>query len=233
MSNPLLTLKNIGVTYKSGLPIFKQRTVHQALKDISFELYHGDSLGVIGRNGVGKSTLLKVLNSTIKADSGTFINHGYTTALLTLNAGFDGNVSGRNNAILNGMLLGLSKKEITEKLPEIIEFSELDKFIDEPVKNYSSGMKQRLGFAIATHVKSDILLIDEILSVGDVVFKEKSKKVMEEKLLSGDTVVLVSHSAGTIKSLCNKTVWIENGVVQKFGDTIEVLKEYNAYLKTD
>ncbi|MDI4652856.1 MULTISPECIES: ABC transporter ATP-binding protein [Pseudoalteromonas] len=228
MSQPVITLENIGVTYKSGIPIFKQRSVHQALKDISFELCHGDSLGVIGRNGVGKSTLLKLLNGTIQPDQGTIINHGFTTTLLTLSLGFDGNVTGRDNAILSGMLMGLSKNEVKSKLDEIIEFSELGKFIDEPVKNYSTGMKQRLGFAIAIHVKTDVLLIDETLSVGDARFKKKSKKVMEDKLLSGDTIVLVSHSPGTIKKLCNKAVWIEEGVVQMTGTPAEVLKEYEA-----
>ncbi|WP_448546864.1 ABC transporter ATP-binding protein [Thalassotalea fusca] len=228
MSQPVITLENVGVTYKSGIPIFKQRLVHQALKDISFELCHGDSLGVIGKNGVGKSTLLKLLNGTIQPDQGTIINHGFSTTLLTLSLGFDGSVSGRDNTFLSGMLMGLSKNEVKSKLNEIIEFSELGKFIDEPVKNYSTGMKQRLGFAIAIHVKTDILLIDETLSVGDASFKKKSKKVMEDKLLSGDTIVLVSHSPGTIKKLCNKAVWIEEGVVQMTGTPAEVLKEYEA-----
>ncbi len=229
-NDAVLTLENVGVTYKSGLPIFRQRSVHEALKDISFELNHGDSLGIIGRNGVGKSTLLRILNGIIKPDKGKIINHGYNTALLSLTVGYDNNVSGRNNAILSGMLMGKTKEEMIASMPDIIEFSELEEFIDHPVKNYSTGMKQRLGFAVATQVKTDVLLIDEILAVGDARFKKKSEAVMRKKILSGDTVVLVSHNAKTITSLCNKAVWIENGVVREQGDPDKVIKVYEEYI---
>jgi lipopolysaccharide transport system ATP-binding protein len=226
----MLTLKNVGVTYTSGLPIFGRRTQHTVLKDISFELNHGDSLGIIGRNGVGKSTLLKLLNGIIKPNQGEIINHGYRTSLLSLTVGYDNNVSGRDNAILSGMLMGRSKAHMLRKMPDIIEFSELEEFIDQPVKNYSTGMKQRLGFAVAMQVQTDILLIDEILSVGDARFRKRSESVMKSKLLSGDTVVLVSHGAATISSLCNKAIWIENGIVQEQGDAEEVIKRYEQYV---
>lgn len=230
MNKSVLTLKNVSVTYKTGIPLFKQRNVHQALQDISFELHQGDSLGIIGRNGVGKSTLLRVLNGIIKPDTGKIINHGFNTTLLSLKVGYDQNVSGRNNAILSGMLMGRCQADMLAAMPDIIEFSELGDFIDQPVKNYSTGMKQRLGFAVATQVETDILLIDEILSVGDARFKKKSKAVMRQKILSGDTVVLVSHNAKTISSLCNKAVWIENGVIQQSGDPVEVVNSYEKYI---
>ncbi|EDL53900.1 predicted ABC-type polysaccharide/polyol phosphate export system, ATP-binding protein [Vibrio mediterranei AK1] len=230
MSKPVITLENIAVTYKSGIPLFKQTNVHTALKDISFELHEGDSLGIIGRNGVGKSTLLNLLNGIIKPDKGRMINHGYRTALLSLSVGYDNNVSGYNNAIMSGMLLGRSRKEMISLMPEIIEFSELGNFIYQPVKNYSTGMKQRLGFSVATQIDTDVLLIDEILGVGDARFKKKSTEVMKKKILSGDTVVLVSHSAATIKKLCNKAVWIEKGVVKASGDPVKVVSEYEKYI---
>ncbi|GAL37530.1 Teichoic acid export ATP-binding protein TagH [Vibrio maritimus] len=230
MSKPVITLENIAVTYKSGIPLFKQTSVHTALKEISFELHEGDSLGIIGRNGVGKSTLLNLLNGIIKPDKGRIVNHGYRTALLSLSVGYDNNVSGYNNAIMSGMLLGRSKKEMIALMPEIIEFSELGDFIYQPVKNYSTGMKQRLGFSVATQIETDVLLIDEILGVGDARFKKKSTEVMKKKILSGDTVVLVSHNAGTIKELCNKAVWIEKGVVKASGEPGKVVSEYEKYI---
>ena len=230
MNEIVLSLNHVGVVYSSGLPIFRQRSVHEALTDISFDLHHGDSLGIIGRNGVGKSTLLRVLNGIIVPDRGQFINYGFNTALLSLTVGFDQNVSGRHNAIFSGMLMGRSRREMMELMPAIIEFAELDEYIDEPVKNYSTGMKQRLGFALATQVKTDVLLIDEILSVGDARFRRKSEAVMRDKLLSGDTIVLVSHSAETIRALCSKVLWIEQGVVQAAGDPAEVIREYQAVM---
>jgi lipopolysaccharide transport system ATP-binding protein len=230
MSKPVITLENVAVTYKSGIPLFKQTNIHSALKDISFELHEGDSLGIIGRNGVGKSTLLNLLNGIIKPDKGKIINHGYRTALLSLSVGYDNNVSGYHNAIMSGMLLGRSKKEMLSLMPEIIEFSELGDFIYQPVKNYSTGMKQRLGFSVATNIDTDVLLIDEILGVGDARFKKKSTSVMKKKILSGDTVVLVSHNAGTIKELCNKAVWIEQGIVKAYGEPGKVVSEYEEYI---
>lgn len=221
-----ISLQNVGVTYHSGLPLFGQRTIHEALKDISFNIFHGESIGVIGRNGAGKSTLLRLLNGIIKPDRGTLINHNVRTTLLSLTVGYDQNVSGRNNAILQGMLLGLTESEVRSHLDEIVEFSELGSFIDQPVKNYSTGMKQRLGFAVAIHVKTDVLLIDEILSVGDASFKKKSEKVMREKMKSGDTIVLVSHHGSTVRELCDRAVWIDKGLVAAYGSAADVVAAY-------
>lgn len=223
---PAITLENVRVTYKSGIPLTRKSSEYTALRDISFEIYEGDSLGVIGRNGAGKSTLLKLLNGVISPDSGRVINHGHATALLSLTVGYDQNLTGRQNAVISGMMMGLDKKYIVSKLNEINAFSELGDFYDQPVKNYSTGMKQRLGFAVAIHLKADILLVDEILAVGDTRFRKKSEAVMQEKITSGDTVILVSHSARTIRRLCNRAVWIEDGVVRASGTTAKVVSAY-------
>ncbi|WP_444897718.1 ABC transporter ATP-binding protein [Microbulbifer sp. EKSA008] len=221
-----ISLKNVRVTYRSGIPFTRATSVYSPLKDISFELYEGDSLGVIGRNGAGKSTLLRLLNGIIKPDSGEVVNHGHRTALLSLTVGYDQHLSGRQNAVISGMMMGLKKQHIVSKLNEIDEFSELGIFFDQPIKNYSTGMKQRLGMAVAIHLKTDVLLIDEILAVGDSRFRKKSEAVMREKITSGDTIVLVSHSSETVKRLCNKALWIENGVVARYGDSKTVVAAY-------
>ncbi|WP_444900545.1 ABC transporter ATP-binding protein [Microbulbifer sp. VAAC004] len=223
---PAISLKNVRVTYRSGIPFTRETSVYSPLKDISFELNQGDSLGVLGRNGAGKSTLLRLLNGIIKPDYGEVINHGHRTALLSLTVGYDQNLSGRQNAVISGMMMGLKKRFIVSKLDEINEFAELGNFFDQPVKNYSTGMKQRLGMAVAIHLKADILLVDEILAVGDSKFRIKSEAIMRDKITSGDTVVLVSHSAETIKRLCNKAIWIENGVVAQYGDSKGVVACY-------
>ncbi|MFD1217805.1 MULTISPECIES: ABC transporter ATP-binding protein [Microbulbifer] len=225
-SKTVISLKDVRVTYRSGIPFTRAISTHTPLNGISFDLKEGDSLGVIGRNGAGKSTLLRLLNGIIKPDGGEIINYGYHTTLLSLTVGYDQNLTGRQNAVISGMMMGLEKKHIVSKLDEIKEFSELGSFFDQPIKNYSSGMKQRLGFGVAIHLKSDVLLIDEILAVGDTKFKKKSEAVMIEKIQSGDTVVLVSHSPSTVKRLCNKAVWIENGKVAKYGESIEVVDAY-------
>lgn len=226
----VISLKNASVSYSSGLAMFKPKSINHVLKGITFDICEGDSVGVIGRNGVGKSTLLNLLNGIIRPNSGEVINYGYTTTLLSLNISYDLNVSGYHNAIISGMLLGKTKKEMIALMPAIIEYSELEGFINQPIKNYSTGMKQRLGFAVAIHIKSDVLLIDEILGVGDARFMQKSKNTMKNKILSGDTVVLVSHQAQTIKALCNKAVWIEDGVVREIGDADKVIDEYERFM---
>ncbi|WP_105103983.1 ABC transporter ATP-binding protein [Microbulbifer pacificus] len=225
-SKTVISLKDVRVTYRSGIPFTRATTTHTPLNGVSFDLKEGDSLGVIGRNGAGKSTLLRLLNGIIKPDAGEMINYGYHTTLLSLTVGYDQNLTGRQNAVISGMMMGLKKKHIVSKLDEIKEFSELGNFFDQPIKNYSSGMKQRLGFGVAIHLKSDILLIDEILAVGDTKFKKKSEAIMKDKIQSGDTVVLVSHSSSTVKRLCNKAVWIENGKVAKYGDSADVVDAY-------
>ena len=223
-----ISLENVVLTYKSGVPFTRKRNICEVLKGISFDIYHGETLGIIGRNGSGKSTLLQLLNGTLLPDQGRITYLEVTTSLLSLTVGFDQNVSGRHNAILQGMLLGRTKKEMLDFMDEIIAFSELEKFIDEPVKNYSSGMKQRLGFAVAMNARTDVLLIDEIFSVGDQVFRRKSREVMEQKMQSGDTMVLVSHNVEDIKNLCQRVIWLDEGIVRMEGAPVDVIPHFNA-----
>ncbi|NMQ18934.1 ABC transporter ATP-binding protein [Candidatus Competibacter phosphatis] len=202
-----------------------------ALRDVSFDLHHGESLGVIGRNGAGKSTLLQLLAGILRPDQGTLINHGVRATLLSLQIGFVPYLSGRQNAILSGMLLGLAKQEVEEKMADIRAFSELGDFFDQPINAYSSGMKARLGFSVAFQLNPDVLLIDEVLGVGDAEFKAKSSQIMREKIRSDKTIVLVSHSPGTIRQLCDRAVWIDNGATRAEGETTEVLDRYEQFLK--
>ena len=227
----VISLESVGVCFRSRRSFFRFKHF-DALKDVSFDLHTGDALGVIGRNGVGKSTLLRVIAGIISPDRGKVINRGVSTALLSLQTGFDPEVTGRRNAILSGMLLGFSKREMHEKLDRIVDFSELGSYIDEPVKTYSAGMRARLGFSIAVQMKPDVLLIDEILGVGDTEFRKKSEQALQAKIVSEQTVVLVSHNAAEIKRLCNRAVWIENGVTMKEGKSADVIGAYEAYLKT-
>ena len=199
-----------------------------ALKDINFTVNHGEVFGVIGKNGAGKSTLLRLIGGIYHPTSGTVRVDGSVASLLSLGAGFQPELSGEENIMLNGLLLGLPKRLILSKMEEIVSFSELGEFIQFPVKAYSSGMVARLGFAVATHLRSDILLIDEILGVGDKDFKAKSKEKIKELITSGGTVVLVSHSLNEIKSFCKNVLWIEKGQQKMLGSAEEVVAAYEA-----
>ncbi len=225
---PVLSLRNAGSFYKRKRGVFGEP--FWAFKDISFDLYHGETLGIIGRNGVGKSTLLRMMAGITKPNKGTFVNYGYQVSLLSLQLGFIYYLTGRENALLSGMFMGLRKKEIKAKMDAILEFSELGDFIDQPIATYSSGMIARLGFSVAFQVDPDILLIDEVLGVGDAEFSQKSAQVMQEKIRSNKTIVFVSHNAALIQQLCNRVVWIEEGVNRVEGDPISVLKEYHQFL---
>jgi len=230
-NNMVISLRNVAFHFWLKKSLFRKERF-AALKDISFDLFHGESLGIIGRNGAGKTTLLRLLGGIIRPDKGTLINNGVKTSLLSLQVGFDPQLSGLYNAILSGMLLGFTKKEIEDKLYDIVKFAELEEFIDQPVRTYSSGMRARLGFSIAFHLDPDVLLIDEVLAVGDADFKKKSLAVMKEKIQSNKTIVLVSHSSGTIRQLCNRAVWIEEGITRAEGDTEDVLHVYEEFLRT-
>lgn len=227
---PLLSLRNVGAYYWQQKNYFRKQR-YWALKDVSFDLHHGECLGVIGRNGAGKSTLLKLLTGIIKPDKGELHNNGAQAALLSLQIGFVPYLTGRENAFLSGMLLGMPKAAIAERLDNIMAFSELDEFFDQPINTYSSGMKARLGFSVAFQMDPDILLIDEVLGVGDAEFNAKSSRVLREKIRTNKTVVLVSHSTHTIKDLCHRAVWIEDGITQLEGETADVLKAYEHFLK--
>ena len=226
---PVITVQNVGVRYGYRGSLFRNDVV-EALRDVSFTLYQGDSLGIIGRNGAGKSTLLRLLGGIILPDSGRVINNNVRTSLLALQVGFDPELSGRANALLSGMLLGFRYEDVKANLDKIIAFSELGEFIDKPVKTYSVGMRGRLGFSIALEMNPDVILIDEVLGVGDKEFRKKSMAVMKKKLLSDQTVVLVSHSGQMVKKFCNRVIWIEDGVSKMEGNPNEVVDAYERYL---
>ncbi len=202
-----------------------------ALRGVSFQVEKGDKLGIVGLNGAGKSTLLKLISGVMKPTEGKIEMSGSLVPLLELGAGFDPDYTGRENIFLNGALLGYSKDFIESKFDDILEFSELESFIDVPVKNYSSGMVARLGFSIATIIEPQILILDEILSVGDAKFKEKSEKRMKSFLNKEVTVLFVSHSTEQVRSLCNKAIWIEKGKLIMQGSVDEVCDKYMESIK--
>ncbi len=199
----------------------------KALQDVNFEVYKGEVVGLVGLNGAGKSTLFKIIAGVLKPTTGTVIKHGSVAPLIELGAGFNGELSGIENIYLNGLLLGYSKKFIKEKMDEIIAFADIGDFIYNPVNNYSSGMKARLGFAIATVVQPDILIVDEVLSVGDYKFREKCEARINEMIKGGTTVLIVSHSDSLIKKICTKVVWLEKGQVKEIGNPKEILAKYS------
>lgn len=197
-----------------------------ALKDVSFSLPSGMTLGLIGENGSGKSTLLKIIAKILHQDAGEVTVNGKLSTLLELGAGFHPELSGRENIYLNGSILGLSKREIDGKYAQIVAFSELEKFIDMPVKNYSSGMYVRLGFAVAINVEPDMLLIDEILAVGDEAFQRKCSDKIYDFKNSGKTIVVVSHSLESVRNLCDKVIWLDHGIIKGEGQAREVVDQY-------
>lgn len=197
-----------------------------ALKNVSLSVKKGEVLGLIGRNGAGKSTLLKVISGIYKPTKGTVLCHGNVVPMLELGSGFDFDLTGRENIFLNGAVLGFSEKFLKSKLDEIIEFSELGQFIDVPIRTYSSGMLARLAFSIATMVDPEILIVDEILSVGDESFQAKSRARMMELMGGGTTVLFVSHSLDQIREMCDRVAWLEQGQIKMIGPTKEVCDNY-------
>ena len=197
-----------------------------ALEDVSFSVEKGDVLGIIGSNGAGKSTLLKIFSGILVPTTGKVAVCGNVAPLLELGSGFDFDLTARENVFLNGAVLGYSKQNIIDCYEEVVDFSELKDFMDTPIRNFSSGMTMRLAFSIATIVKPDILIVDEILSVGDAHFQQKSMNRMKELMDGGVTVLLVSHSIKQIREMCTKVVWLEHGRLQMFGATEEVCNEY-------
>lgn len=198
-----------------------------ALNDISFTVEKGDRVGILGFNGAGKSTLLKVIAGVLKPTKGSVKVNGVIAPMLELGAGFDMNYSGKENIYLYGATMGYSRKFIEEKYNEIVEFSELKEFIDVPVKNYSSGMRARLGFAIATAVEPEILILDEVLSVGDAKFRQKSENKIRSMFDKGITVLFVSHSTQQVLNICNKAIILEKGKIVAQGDAEEICEKYN------
>ena len=199
-----------------------------ALKNVSFEVERGEVVGIIGHNGAGKSTLLKVISGILKPTGGSLEVHGNVVPMLELGSGFDHDLTGRENIFLNGSILGYSEKYLKEKYEQIVEFSELGKFIDVPIRNYSSGMLMRLAFSIATVVQPEILIVEEILAVGDAAFQEKSKTRMLELMGGGTTVLFVSHSLEQIREMCDRVIWLEHGQIKAIGATKEICDAYEA-----
>lgn len=224
----LLRLDGVGVSYakRSG---FFSRVEHWAIRDVTFSVYQGETIGIIGRNGVGKTTLLRLLASIISPDRGRIMRRpGLRTVLLSLQAGFIPTLTGRQNAVISGVTLGIPRHVTEQFMERIIEFSELGEFIDQPVAMYSAGMRARLGFSVAMHVDPDVLLIDEVISVGDENFRKKSSAVIQQRVDSNETTVLVTHNKQLATSLCSRLIWIEKGCVCMAGGPTEVADAYQA-----
>lgn len=240
--NVMIEVKDVGMRFNLGIEknfslkqgfidIFRKKEKKPefwALKNVSFKVNQGEVIGFIGSNGAGKSTLLKVIAGVMKPTEGNVLVGGNICPMIELGAGFDPQLTARENIYLNGSVLGYSKELIDQKFDEIVEFSELKDFLDVPVQNFSSGMVARLAFSIATIVDPEILIVDEILAVGDMAFQAKSEKKMMEMIKGGTTVLYVSHALGNIKKLCDKVVWIEKGIVQSHGG-LEVCDEYEKF----
>ena len=215
-------------TLKERLIFWKNTKVgyHEVLKGIDLKIKQGETVALIGVNGSGKSTLLKLMTKIIYPTKGTITTNGKLTSLLELGAGFHQDFTGRENIYFNASIFGLTKKEINNRINEIIEFSELGDFIDNPIRTYSSGMYMRLAFSVAINVDADILLIDEILAVGDQHFQDKCYAKLEELKRSGKTIVIVSHSLSSVKKLCDRAVWLYKGEIREDGNTADVIEKY-------
>jgi len=227
MKPPALVMTDVCLDFQRGRNVRQQR--FRALKDVSFTLRHGEKMGIVGRNGAGKSTLLRVMAGVLRPDSGKVErNHG-RCQLLTLGLGFLGHLSGRQNAILNGLLMGFERREIDARLDEIREFSELGDFFEQPIETYSSGMRSRLAFSTAIQLEPDVLLLDEVLSVGDGHFRVKSKEAIQRRLQSDATIVLVSHDERILNEICDRILWLDEGRSVADGPPADILP---AYVKT-
>ena len=232
---------NLGIEKNFSLKLFfinmfklkkekKEKKEFWALRDVNIEVKKGEVVGFVGSNGAGKSTLLKIVAGVMKPTKGTVEKYGNICPMIELGAGFDMDLTARENIFLNGAILGYSKEFITEKFDEIVDFSELRDFLDVPVRNFSSGMVARLAFSIATVVDPEILIVDEILSVGDIAFQQKSETKMRSMIEGGTTVLFVSHSLAQIENLCDRVVWLENGTVKKIGEPKQICEEYKQYV---
>jgi teichoic acid transport system ATP-binding protein len=237
-------VEDVSVTYRTSLekrPTLRttlmrfgrrERIVREveAVKDVSFEVRHGSVLGVVGANGAGKSTLLRAIAGILPPTRGRVTVHGQVSTLLALGVGFNKDLTGRENVTLGGLAAGLRREQLEEKYDEIVEFAELEEFMDMPMRTYSSGMYGRLAFSVAVNMEPDILLIDEALSVGDARFRRKSFEKMRELCRQARTIVLVSHSMGSIEELCDSAVWMHKGELRKWGEPEEVIHAYTEFL---
>ena len=239
-----VSVRDLKLTYKTNVtkkPNFKEALLHlgrgektaitvEALKGVSFDVYRGTILGVIGANGAGKSTLMKAIAGLLPPTEGEIELRGKVSAMLALGVGFNPNLSGRENVVLGGLAAGLTRSEIDENFNKVVDFAELHDHIEMPMRTYSAGMASRLGFAVATTINPEILLIDEALSTGDASFKEKSSARIENLAQQAKTLIVVSHALGTIKELCNEAIWLDHGVLIKRGKPAEVIAAYTEFL---
>lgn len=239
---PAITLNNVSISYSSMQKTSIKRMLKrgnrpkkqsfEAVKNATFEIPKGQIVGITGKNGSGKSTLLRAVAGIFSANEGTIDLHGNSVSLLAIGVGFQKALSGRENILLSGLLLGFSEEEIRKQMPRIIRFSELGDFIDKPVRTYSSGMYSKLAFSITAVLETDIMLIDEVLSVGDRHFKKKSYNRMKKMIANRKhTVLIVSHSDSALRSLCDTVIWMNDGVIEMIGDADEVLDAYEAYME--
>ncbi len=242
MSEVAIEVKNLCIDYRplKNISIVKtlfhkkddKEKAFRAVKNVSFEVEKGEILGIVGKNGSGKSTMLRALAGIFRPDEGSIDLKGNSISLLSIGVGFNNEMSGRENIIISGMLLGFSKEQIEERMDSIIEFAEIGEFIDMPVKTYSSGMYSKLAFAITANLETDIILVDEVLSVGDERFKKKSLNKMKELILDKNrTVVIVSHDLNTLKDLCDKILWIHEGEIREYGKPQEILERYREFMR--
>lgn len=241
MENIALEVNHVSIDYRNLMHMSMHQSLLQrgvpraetirAVDDISFKVERGKILGIVGRNGSGKTTLLRSIAGIFRPDEGYIDTKGNRVSLMAIGIGFNPNNTGRENILKSGMLLGCSLNYVKEHMNEIIEFSELGDFIERPVRTYSSGMYSKLSFAVTAILDTDIMLVDEILSVGDEHFRQKSYKKMEELMLSNRTVLIVSHATETLKKFCDKVLWINNGKFVELGDTDEVLTEYDKFMR--
>jgi lipopolysaccharide transport system ATP-binding protein len=214
----------------NGTSSHDESEIFWALKDVSFEIEHGESVGLIGRNGAGKTTLLKILSRITRPSRGKLVIYERVNSLLEIGTGFNTELSGRDNVYLNGSFLGMKQQEIRNRFDEIVAFSEIEQFIDTPVKYYSSGMYVRLAFSVAAHLTPELLLLDEVLAVGDAGFQQKSRDKMKVLLSSGGTIILVSHNSLAIKEICQRAIWLDHGLIQMDGQAAYVVDEYSKSL---
>lgn len=240
-----IKVQNVSLTYRTTferVPTFKSAIVRfgrgeravrevKAVHDVSFVVPHGTTLGIIGSNGAGKSTLMRMIAGILPPTSGRIIVRGKVSTLLALGVGFNPSLSGRENVMLGGLAMGMSRKEVTERYEEIAAFAELGDFIDLPMRTYSSGMYSRLAFSVSVHMQPDILLIDEALSAGDASFKKKAAEKMKSLMSQASTMCLVSHALGSVKDLCSHTLWLHKGRLMMHDETPKVIDEYNRFLK--
>lgn len=242
MSESAITVKGVKIRYKSVQAYSIKKNLLrlkgvdtkaiEAIRGVDFEVQTGEILGIIGKNGSGKSTLLRALANIFSPDEGSIDLHGHSISLLAIGVGFKPELTGRENIMLSGMLIGFSEKQIQERMEEIIEFSELGDFIDMPVRTYSSGMYSKLAFSVTAILETDIMLIDEVLSVGDEKFKKKSYNKMKSLISQRNrTVVIVSHNLNTLEELCDRVMWLHDGKIMGIGEPQQILEDYKEFMK--